>query len=114
MSDEDATPAHFDDADLGGPLQVLWQVWNPEHEVMRQKELDHFAHAYERQIKELSNHHLAGEYDRAANEAVDMMSISLNYMRMLGYSPSKIAQTITDRAKLRMEGQTKEILRNYP
>jgi predicted component of type VI protein secretion system len=114
MSDEDATPAHRDAIDLGEPLQTLWEVWNPEHEVMRRKELDHFVHAYERQIKELTNHHQVREYDRAANEAVDMMSISLNYMRMLGYSPSEVAQKVQDRAKLRMEGQTKEILRNYP
>jgi hypothetical protein len=114
MSEADATPAHSDAIDLGGPLQVLWEVWDPEHEVMREKKLDHFVAAYERQITEFTNHHQAGDYDRAANEAVDMMSISLNYMRMLGYSPSEIAQTVRDRAKLRMEGQTKEILRNYP
>jgi hypothetical protein len=92
----------------------LWEVWNPEHEVMRAKKLRHFRVAYRRQIKELNNHYKAGDLDKAANEAVDMISISLNFMRMLGYTPTDVVQILRDRPKRRMEGQTKEILRNYP
>jgi hypothetical protein len=114
LTDRAAAPAdQLDEVDLG-PFQVLWEVWNPAHDQMVGKEVEHFRDAYAAQLPELVAHFRAGDTRRAANEAVDMISISLNFMRRLGYKPTEIVEIVQDRAERRMAGQTEEILRKYP
>jgi hypothetical protein len=114
MTDSAATPADQLDAIGLGPFRDLWEVWNPAHDQMVAKEVEHFRDAYAAQLSELVTHFEAGETRRAANEAVDMISISLNFMRRLGYTPTQVVEIVRDRAKRRMAGQTEEILRKYP
>ncbi|ALO11333.1 hypothetical protein AQF52_5739 [Streptomyces venezuelae] len=42
-----------------------------------------------------------------------MVSIALNNLRNLGFTPREIAEIAQDRADRRMKGQAKEILEKY-
>jgi hypothetical protein len=97
-----------------GAFRHLWDAWNAAHEVMVEKDLTHFTYAWQRQVEELTAHDHAGKNVAAAQEAVDIISIALNYLRRLGYTPSEIAELTRDRAAKRMDGQTTEILKKYP
>jgi len=97
-----------------GPFQKFWEVWNEAHDVIVQKDLAHFRYALEVQFVELENHVKAGNREAAAREATDIISIGLNLMRRLGYTPQEIATIARMRATDRMEGKTKEILAKYP
>jgi hypothetical protein len=97
-----------------GPFQDFWQVWDESHDVMVKKDLEHFRYAFDLQFKELGNHLSADNTRAAANEAADIISIGLNLMRRLGYTPEEVAVIARDRAEKRMKGQTREILEKYP
>lgn len=97
-----------------GPFQDLWDAWDEAHDEMLRKELDHFQFAIEYQFEELRAHLKTEDAQAAAYEVVDMMSIVLNLMRRLGYTPDEIADVVRARANGRMKGQTREILEKYP
>jgi hypothetical protein len=96
-----------------GPFQDFWEAWNDSHKMMLRKDIAHFRAAFEVQFEELENHAVASDIDAAANEAADVISIGLNLMRWLGYSPQEVAEIARNRAKNRMSGQTAEILDKY-
>jgi hypothetical protein len=97
-----------------GALQDLWDAWDPAHQEMLTKEPEHFYVAWQVQIDELQ-HHLREENKHAAlKEMVDIISISLNFMRNMGCSPADVAELVRERADKRMKGQTAEILKKYP
>lgn len=100
------------DAPLG-PFQDIWEAWEEVRSDIAGKPLSHFRRAIEIQFDEIDEH-LAGENrDAAAREVIDVISIALNTMRWLDYSPTEIAETAKMRAQQRMKGQARSILDKY-
>jgi hypothetical protein len=96
-----------------GPFQAIWSAWNESDEAIKQKPLHHFQRAIEIQFEELEAHIAAGDREAAAREATDVISISLNMLRWLGYEPAEVSDIVRSRAELRMRDQTDKILGKY-
>ncbi|WP_125728182.1 hypothetical protein [Kibdelosporangium aridum] len=96
-----------------GAFQDIWDAWDESDADIKAKPLRHFETAVDEQFVELRRHLHANEPDRAANEAVDIISIALNLLRNLGHGPEDVATLVTARAQNRMRGQTRAILDKY-
>ncbi|MCP3017175.1 hypothetical protein NGM33_27970 [Nocardiopsis dassonvillei] len=96
-----------------GPFQNIWNAWNEADEEIKSKPLSHFRRATDIQFDEIENHLKNDDREAMARELVDIISISLNAMRWLGYSPEEINRITMSRAKFRMEGQALSILDKY-
>lgn len=103
---------HGQDAPLG-PFQEIWEAWEEVRSDIVEKDIYHFQKAVEIQFVEINEHLDREDKDAAAREAVDIISIALNTLRMLGYSPHEIAEIAKMRARRRMSGQTRSILDKY-
>lgn len=97
-----------------GALQDLWDAWDPAHQEMLAKDPEHFYAAWRVQVDELRQHLRDNNKRAALNEIVDVISISLNFMRNMGCSPADVAELVRERADKRMRNRTAEILRKYP
>ncbi|SDZ08716.1 hypothetical protein SAMN05421504_109130 [Amycolatopsis xylanica] len=96
-----------------GPFQPLWTAWNEADSEVKAKPIRHFKVATDVQFSELETH-LGDHNDKAAaNEVIDVISIALNLMRKLGYTPDEVAEIARDRAEQRMRGQAISILDKY-
>ncbi|WP_370943015.1 hypothetical protein AB5J62_28605 [Amycolatopsis sp. cg5] len=96
-----------------GPFQPLWTAWNQADKEVKAKPIEHFEVATTVQFKELRTH-LGNKNDKAAaNEVIDVISIALNLMRNLGYTPEEVAEIARERAELRMHDKTLGILDKY-
>ncbi|MCX4856623.1 hypothetical protein [Streptomyces canus] len=100
-------------ADELGPFQGVWDAWIEVQEQIEHKPISHFERAVQIQFDELRDHLAAGDREAAAREMVDVMSIALNTLRKLGFSPKEIAEIARDRAANRMAGQAQKILGKY-
>ena len=100
-------------ADELGPFQALWDAWNEVHDEMMKKDLPHFVGAIQIQLDELQQHRQLNNREAAAREAIDIISIALNYLRQQGYQSEEIAELARSRAERRMLGRTKAILKKY-
>lgn len=96
-----------------GPFQGVWDAWVEAQDEIRRKPISHFEQAVQIQFDELRDHLAAGDRDAAAREMVDVVSIALNTLRKLGFSPKEIAEIARGRAENRMAGQAHEILDKY-
>lgn len=96
-----------------GPFQGIWDAWIEVEEQIERKPISHFERAVQIQFSELREHLAAGDRESAAREMVDVMSIALNTLRKLGFSPKEIAETAHRRAENRMVGQAQTILEKY-
>lgn len=98
-----------------GPLQAAYDAWTEvEEQVRSEKPLSHFLRVMEIQFEEITEHLAAGRRDKAINEAVDILSVTLNLLRWLGCSRAEdIAEAITARAQNRYAGRVQEILDKY-
>ena len=96
-----------------GPFQEVWDAWEEAHEEISQKPLTHFQRAIEIQFAELEQHLASANRDAAAREAVDMISVALNLLRRLGYTPEEVSDIALSRARHRMKGQALAILDKY-
>ncbi|ALG12747.1 hypothetical protein [Kibdelosporangium phytohabitans] len=96
-----------------GPFQDLWDAWDEADEAIRAKPLYHFELAVGAQFDELRGHLAADLPGKAANEAVAIISVALNLLRRLGYTPDEVAELTRARAADRMRGQTSAILDKY-
>ncbi|MFB4424670.1 hypothetical protein C5F59_026770 [Streptomyces sp. QL37] len=96
-----------------GPFQGIWDAWIEVEQEIAQKPLEHFERATQIQFEELKEHLARGDREAAARELVDVVSIALNHLRNLGFTPQEIAGVAQDRADRRMKGQAKEILEKY-
>jgi hypothetical protein len=96
-----------------GPFQDIWEAWNAAGEEMQEKGVDHFETAVTVQFLELKQHLVNDKREKAAMEAIDVISIALNLLRKLDYEPEEIAGLAKVRARDRMAGQTREILQKY-
>ncbi|MFM9612769.1 hypothetical protein ACSCBZ_42655 [Streptomyces niveiscabiei] len=96
-----------------GPFQDIWNAWLEVENEMERKPISHFERAAQIQFDELRGHLEAGDDQAAAREMVDVISIALNALRKLGYSPAEIAEIARDRAETRMSGQARQILAKY-
>lgn len=96
-----------------GPFQGIWQAWDEAHDDVARKPPEHFRIATEHQFKEIDSHLADGDQKAAAREAIDIVSIALNFLRTLGYDPAEIAELARNRADQRMRGQVHKILEKY-
>jgi hypothetical protein len=96
-----------------GPFQDIWEAWDEARDELSRKPISHFRQAVELQFDELEQHRRAGKHDKAAREAIDIISIALNLLRMLGYQPDEVADLARARARDRMSGKALDILRKY-
>ena len=90
------------------PFQDMWDAWKEVRERLLSKPLSHFRKATDIQFDELAQHLDKGEHEAAAREATDIISVALNLMRKLGYTPAEISQIARERAARRksMEDET--------
>jgi hypothetical protein len=96
-----------------GPFQDIWEAWEEARKEICDKDVDHFETAVAVQFDELKQHLADGKREKAAREAIDMISIALNLLRRLKYGPEEIASLAKARAHDRMKGKTLDILRKY-
>ncbi|MFE2279956.1 hypothetical protein ACFXAE_22520 [Streptomyces sp. NPDC059454] len=96
-----------------GPFQRIWDAWIEVEEEISQKPLSHFERATQIQFEELKEHLAHGNREAAARELIDVVSIALNNLRNLGFTPEEIADLAKSRADHRMKGQAKDILEKY-
>ncbi|CAM3499646.1 hypothetical protein KIPE111705_11345 [Kibdelosporangium persicum] len=96
-----------------GAFQDIWDAWNESDDEIKAKPLRHFEVAVREQFREFDLHRRNGQKTRAANEAVDIISIALNLLRSQGYGPDEVAELVTARARDRMQGKTGAILDKY-
>ncbi|GAA2379830.1 hypothetical protein [Streptomyces carpaticus] len=96
-----------------GPFQGMWDAWNEAHDEITRKPLSHFRRAADIQFDELEGHLAAGDREAAAREVADIVSIAINTMRWLGYTPDEIGNIARRRADDRMAGQASAILNKY-
>ena len=91
-----------------GPFVATWLAWDKTWDVWKDYDEGHFAHAVYHQLLELTEIPDAHK----PKELVDIISIVLNWMRVIGMTPEDIAQTVMDRARTRYS-DTQEILDKY-
>ncbi|MGA5146917.1 hypothetical protein ACPCSF_18030 [Streptomyces griseoincarnatus] len=96
-----------------GPFQDIWDAWIEAEYDISQKPLLHFERATQIQFEELREHLARGDHEAAARELIDVVSIALNHLRNLGFTPDEIAELAKSRARYRMQGQAKTILEKY-
>jgi len=96
-----------------GPFQDIWEAWNEAEDEIRHKPISHFREAVRLQFVELELHRSEGKHDKAAREAIDIISIALNLLRRLNYQPGQVAELARARAHDRMRGKALDILRKY-
>lgn len=96
-----------------GVLQHLWDAWMPEHNNILRAPADLFPPAYLAQLKEIKEHLRDGDEDKALNEIVDMISLSVNWLRWFGLKPQDIAELIDKRIQTRYVGQVSAIMKKY-
>jgi hypothetical protein len=96
-----------------GPFQEIWEAWSEADLEIGRKPMSHFRRATEIQFDELDGHLAVGDRGAAAREAVDVISIALNVLRRLGYTPEEIEELAHARAESRMRGQALAILEKY-
>lgn len=96
-----------------GPFQDIWDAWIEAEQEISQKPLSHFERATLIQFEELREHLAHGDREAAARELIDVVSVALNHLRNLGFTPEEIAELAKSRAHDRMQGQAKTILEKY-
>ncbi|MFE7276911.1 hypothetical protein [Streptomyces sp. NPDC057623] len=96
-----------------GPFQGIWDAWIEVQEEMARKPISHFERAVQIQFDELRAHLAEGDREAAAREMVDVISVALNALRKLGYTPEEISEIAQGRAEQRMKGRAQEILDKY-
>ncbi len=93
-----------------GVLQEIWEVWDGEHEQIMAQSFSHFNSLYLGQLQELVSHHNTGNTQGAINEAIDFMSVSMNFLRWSGLSAHEIYDAIKDRVDTRYRGKVRAII----
>ena len=96
-----------------GPLQGMRDAWDRVHDQVMAKPSSHFRISIGIQMDEVDKEIAKGNGSHAAKEMVDILSVTLNWMRWLGLSAGEIAHVIRARAADRYEGQAQNILDKY-
>jgi hypothetical protein len=96
-----------------GPFQDIWDAWEEAREELLRKPLQHFREATGIQFDELAGHLEKDDREAASREAIDLISVALNVLRWLGFTPAEIEKTARSRARERMKGQALQILEKY-
>lgn len=91
-----------------GPFQEMWDAWEESRERLLVKPLNHFCKATCIQFDELAGHLAHNDREAAAREAADIVSVSLNLMRRLGYTSVEISEIAREREESR-KGARKEL-----
>ena len=96
--------------DYLGPLGDIWDVWDEEHDQIMSQSFNHFMSLYLGQIQELLSHHNQGNKQGTIKEAIDFMSVSINFLRWSGLSAHEIYDAIKDRVDTRYRGKVRAII----
>ena len=96
-----------------GPLQAVWDAWEPVTKGIIGKPASHFILTLVVQIAEILAALEAGDKAHAAEEMVDLMSVAQNWMRSIGLSDLEVAEAIVKRAQERYVGQAAKIMKKY-
>jgi len=96
-----------------GPFQGIWDAWDEVDADIKAQSLSHFVTVTEAQFVELAEHLDEGDRERAALEAIDIISVSLTMLRWLNYVPEEIAGLARFRAATRMQGKARKIFGKY-
>ena len=96
--------------DYLGVLKEIFEVWDGEHEQIMTQSFSHFNSLYLGQLQELLAHHNTGNTQGAINEAIDFMSVSMNFLRWSGLSAHEIYDAIKDRVDTRYRGKVRAII----
>jgi len=92
-----------------GPFQDIWDAWDEVHNRLMVQPETHFTSTILTQLEEAE----AEPRDTRAKEVIDIISVSLNWLRWLGYGPEMVAQAVQDRAAKRYVGQGEAIFEKY-
>ncbi|KKN15243.1 hypothetical protein LCGC14_0988110 [marine sediment metagenome] len=93
-----------------GILGDIWEVWDGEDKQIKSQSFSHFTSLYLGQLQELLSHHNTGNTQGAINEAIDFMSVSMNFLRWSGLSVHEIYDAIKNRIDTRYRGKVRAIL----
>lgn len=96
-----------------GPWQSGWDAWSEGHDRCMSFSPDHFQTTLLIQIIEVREQLALGDDEHAAKEMNDIISVTLNWMRWLGFEPQDIARIAEERGTLRYKGQVHEIMDKY-
>ena len=99
-----------EDCEFLGVLGNIWEVWDEEHDQVMSQSFNHFNSLYLRQLLELVAHHNIGNTQGAINEAIDFMSVSMNFLRWNGLNAHEIADAIKNRVDTRYRGKVRAII----
>ena len=95
-----------------GPFQIIWDAWTPAEEVHRNQVSDYFINIIRDQFVEYWICALCLNTGKADNEIMDIISVSMNWLRSRGYTDKDVATLAKSRSK-RYEGHTDEIIKKY-
>ncbi len=88
-------------------------TWDEVHDQVVEKPRYHFLRTLGIQLEEVEDDLDRGDLPHAAKEMVDIISVTLNWMRWLGLSAEDIAKVIKTRTETRYLGQAQDILDKY-
>lgn len=78
-----------------GPLQDIWEAWIPCTEFVDGMPDIYFRNILTIQMNEIDDHVEAGDpLEKVINEMVDLMSVSMNWMRSKGLTDVDVAEAI--------------------
>ena len=92
-----------------GPFQDIWDAWDPVDARVIKQPASHFPAVIQLQLNEAA----AESINSRGKEVVDIISVSLNWLRWLGYSPAEVADLVRARADDRYVGKVEAILDKY-
>ncbi len=97
---------------LLGPLQPIWDAWDKHNQFLDGIPSIYFKNVISIQFNEIDDHEEAGHpIERIRNEIVDIMSISMNWLRSTGLDDKGVAEAIGNR--LTRYADTEAILLKY-
>lgn len=95
-----------------GPLQDIWDAWNGQQDFVDGMPNIYFENVIRIQFGEIDDHAEAGHPpEKINNEIVDIISISLNWLRSRGLDDKGVADAI--KARLTRFDDTAAIVKKY-
>jgi hypothetical protein len=94
-------------------INSLFNTWSPQHYRIMELDEKDFQVAIVEQLKEIHEHLRNKLQRKTANEIVDIISISINWLRWLGYTPDEMYRAIEERIRTRYKNNIREILDKY-
>jgi len=94
-------------------LDLIWDTWLESHELIMNLPFDHYMVCVKEQLREAFLHYHQGKPDKAMNEVVDLISVSINWLVWFGQYKEDIRELVVNRVTSRMKDKTREIIEKY-